>query len=157
MQSPSVPIRLPPWALPVAMAVLSLSIFGDTLIVSHRVPATRDSDLRMQYLPWRQFAFDQIRAGHFPLWNPYAFCGTPFFGDPQSAMLYPPNWLNLVLSPERAASWLTVLHFFLAGNFAGFWCRRRGCGVAASILAAVVYSCSGPIITNLIPGHLPLL
>jgi hypothetical protein len=139
------------------MAVLTLALFGDTLIHPHRVPATTFSDLRMQYLPWRQFAFDQLRAGHFPLWNPYSFCGTPFFADPQSALLYPPNWLNYFLAPERAASWETVLHFFFAGFFAGLWCRQRGCGVIASIMAAVIYSCCGPIIANLNPGHLPLL
>jgi Bacterial membrane protein YfhO len=146
-----------PWLLPVVMAVLALALFGDTLVIRGRVPADVASDLRTQYLYWRQFAFDEIRAGHLPLWNPYAFAGTPFLGDPQSALFYPPNWLNLFLSPERAASWLTVLHFFLAGYFTGLWCRRRGTSVAAAILAGVIYACCGPIVTNLRPGHIPLL
>ena len=139
------------------MAVLSLLLFGDCLIVPHRVPALAVSDLRIQYLHWRKFAFDQIRAGHFPLWNPYNFCGTPFFGDPQSAMLFPPNWLNLILAPEAAASWLVALHFFLAGYFAGLWCRSRGSSVVAAIVGGCVYCCCGPIISNLRAGHLPVL
>jgi hypothetical protein len=149
--------RLPRWALPAAMAILAVCLFGDTLLVSGRVPADQVSDLRNQYLYWRQFAVSEIRAGHFPLWNPYEFCGMPFFGDPQSAMLYPPNWVYLVLSPEWASSWLTVIHFFLAGWFAGLFCRWRGAGNAACILGGTLYACSGPIITNLRPGHLPLL
>src|SRR5580698_7353371 len=127
------------------MAALSVLLFGDCLFHPHRVPALAVSDLRIQYLHWRKFAFDQIRAGHFPLWNPYNFCGTPFFGDPQSAMLYPPNWLNLFLPPEAAASWLVVLHFFLAGYFAELWCRARGSSVVAAIVGGCVYACCGPI------------
>lgn len=143
--------------MPVAFAVLTLSLFSDALVVPHRVPAIVDSDLRRQTLYWREFGFDQIRAGRFALWNPYSFCGTPFFGDPQSAMLYPPNWLNLILSPEKAADWLIVIHFFLAAYFTGLWCRSRSLSVIAATMAGTLYACSGPIISNLRPGHLSLL
>jgi hypothetical protein len=145
------------WILPAFFAALTLVLFGDALIVPGRLPVSLFSDLRSQYLPWREFAFGQIRAGHFPLWNPNQFCGTPFFGDPQSAMLYPPNWLHLLLSPDRAASWLIGIHFFLAGLFTARWLRWRGRSIPASILAGTIYACSGPIIANLRPGHLPLL
>jgi len=143
--------------MPAAFAVLTLILFGDTLLVPDRVPAEMGSDLRAQYLPWREFAFSQIRQGHFPLWNPFAFCGTPFFADPQSALLYPPNWLFLFLSPARAASWIIAGHFFLAAYFMGAWRRARGASLTATILCGVLYACSGPIITNLRPGHLMLL
>jgi hypothetical protein len=147
---------IPAWMLPAAIAVLTLALFSDSLIIPNRVPAD-GGDLRSQYLYWRQFAFTELRHGHLPLWNPNSFFGTPFFGDPQSAMLYPPNWINFFLSPERAASWLIAIHFFLAGYFVGIWCRLRGCRVLASILAGTIYTCSGPIITNIAAGHLPLL
>jgi len=149
--------RTPPWLLPAVAALLTLLLFGDSLLVPGRVPVSMVSDLRTQYLPWREFAFSQIRSGHFPLWNPYAFCGTPFFADPQSALLYPPNWLNLFLSPERAASSIVALHFFMAIVFAGIFFRSRGVSRLAAILGGILYACSGPIITNLRPGHLPLL
>jgi hypothetical protein len=139
------------------MAILTVCLFGDCLFIPGRVPVAQVSDLRDQYFYWRQFAFGQIRAGHFPLWNPYEFCGMPFFGDPQSAMLYPPNWVYLVLSPEVASTWLAAIHFFLAGWFAGLFCRWRGAGNAACILGGMLYACSAPIITNLLPGHLPLI
>jgi hypothetical protein len=145
------------WIMPAYFAGLALCLFGDCLVVSGRVPAEIDSDLRCQYLPWRQFAFDQIRSGHFPLWNPYQFSGTPFFGDPQSAMLYPPNWLNLVLSPPVAASWLMAGHFFLAAYFTGLWARRRGLSLLPCLLAGTLYGCCGTITTNIRAGHLPLL
>jgi len=149
--------RCSKWKIAAASAVLALAMYGDTLVVPGRVPSGITTDLRSQYLLWRQFAFDQIRHGHFPLWNPYAFCGTPFFGDPQSAMLYPPNWLNLFLPPARAASWLVVIHVFLASFFTGLWCRRRRASAMAAILAGVIYAGCGPIVANVTAGHLPLL
>jgi len=115
------------------------------------------SDLRLQYVYWRDFAFGQIRGGHFPLWNPYAFCGTPFFADPQSAMLYPPNWLHLLLPSGLAFSWLFVLHVFLAGWLMAIWCRRRLVGVGGALIAGTIYACSGPMVSNTMAGHLPLL
>ena len=143
--------------MPAVFAVLTLCLFGNCLISPGSVPSETDSDLRCQYLPWRQFAFDQLRAGRFPLWNPYQFSGTPFFGDPQSALLYPPNWLNFVLTPSAAASWLMGGHFFLAAYFAGLWAGRRGLGLWPCLLAGTLYACCGSITTNIRAGHLPLL
>jgi hypothetical protein len=115
------------------------------------------ADARLQHFNWQQFAVDQVRAGHFPLWNPYSFCGTPFFADPQSAMLYPPNWLYLALMPQTATSWLIAAHFFLVGYLAGLFCRSRGLSVQAALLCGVLFACCGPLMTNLRPGHLSLI
>ena len=51
-----------------------------------------------------------------PFWNPYQGLGQPFLAEGGSAILYPPNWLRLVLEP---AYWdvLNFLHLFLTGYF----------------------------------------
>ena len=45
------------------------------------------------FVDWRYFGFHGFKVGHLPLWNPHIYCGAPFFGNCQSAMLYPPNVL----------------------------------------------------------------
>jgi hypothetical protein len=56
------------------------------------------NDLLFQFAPWRHFLKDSLAQGIIPLWNPYSFCGQPFFADLQTQMLYPPNWLTLLPS-----------------------------------------------------------
>jgi hypothetical protein len=155
----NLPNDLPAWVLPVYFAVLAVVLFIDALVVLDKaeVPVMVGSDLRGQYAFWREFGFGQIRAGHFPLWNPYVFCGTPFFGDPQSALLYPPNWLHLLLPPYLAFSWLFAIHIFLAGWLMAVFCRRREISVTGALIAGTVYACCGPIVANTMAGHLPLI
>ncbi len=41
-------------------------------------------DFRMACAPWLIYGWDMIRAGHLPLWCPYAGAGMPFFINPQT-------------------------------------------------------------------------
>ena len=31
----------------------------------------------LQFYPWREYAFDMLRSGHLPFWNPYNGAGAP--------------------------------------------------------------------------------
>lgn len=62
------------------------------------------SDAIRQTYPWKQLAIDLIKQGKFPLWNPYAFSGTPLLANFQSAIFYPLN-----------------AFFFLIDNFPYAW------------------------------------
>ncbi len=73
----------------------------------------------LQFYPWRSFGFDEIRAGRLPLWNPYNGNGAPLLANYQSALLYPPNWLHLLLPHVTAMNLLAVGHIVWAG--AGLW------------------------------------
>jgi hypothetical protein len=50
-----------------------------------------------------------------PLWNPLVGNGAPLLANYQSAVLYPPNWLALLLPTDYAMSWLAALHLAWAG------------------------------------------
>src|SRR5438067_96109 len=52
--------------------------------------------VRQQY-PWRNLAMDSIKNLELPLWNPYAFAGTPLLANFQSAVFYPLNVLLFLL------------------------------------------------------------
>jgi hypothetical protein len=144
------------WAIaPAVFAVLTLGMFYDVLFSSKFVVSSASTDLALQFIPWRDFGFSQLRAGNLPLWNPHVFGGTPYFAGFQAALLYPPNWLHLLLPMNVAINWVLALHVFLAGYFTYLWCRGRHIGVGGSILGGVMFMFSGQYFLHLYAGHLP--
>jgi hypothetical protein len=113
-----------------------------------------DTDLIGQLAAWRAFAVDNILAGHFPLWNPYAYAGQPFLGDFQSAELYPPNVIFLFLPLARAVNLSFLLHLLLLGWGMGYWVTRRGGHPLAGAVAGFALALSGPVFLRLFAGHL---
>lgn len=69
----------------------------------------------LQFYPWRRVALEAVRAGHLPLWNPWLGNGAPLLANYQSALLYPPNWLSLLLPLDLSLNWLLVLHLAWTG------------------------------------------
>jgi len=96
-----------------------------------------------QYYPWRHFAVETLRQGVLPLWNPYAFAGTPFVANLQSAIFYPPNLLFLVMPLWRAFTWGAVLHLFLAGAFTCGLLRALGLRRLPALIGAVAFMFNG--------------
>jgi len=66
-------------------------------------------------LAWAGYFARVVRAGSFPFWNPYQGLGQPQLANYVSGVLYPINWLNLVL--PRA--WWDLV--FLADWFLVAW------------------------------------
>ena len=115
------------------------------------------TDIGQQFLAWRAFAAESLRAGHVPLWNPYSYAGEPFLGGFQSALYYPPNLVFLVLPLCRALNLSLVIHLFLLGAGAYSWAARRGLHPAAAGLCALALPLSGPVFPHVFAGHLPNL
>src|SRR5438067_3871386 len=126
------PILLTRWRLPwtgmtapAVFAILTLLLFNDALFDVTKVLAHKNTDLALQFLPWRKFGFDQLRHGNLALWNPHIYGGAPYFAGFQSALLYPPNWLNLFMPVGIAINWVNALHVFGAGMLTYVWLRHR--------------------------------
>lgn len=99
-------------------------------------------DLIQQFYPWADYFKRSVWAGQFPLWNPYNYLGTPFFANPQTALLFPLTWLHLLL-PLRysfSAILLVKLVVCLLGMF--FWLRSLRLKPQASLLGAIVFGLS---------------
>ena len=90
------------------------------------VATGRFNDIAAQFAAWRQWGFGEIARGRFPLWNPFAFGGHPFHGAFEPGLLYPPNWLHLLVSTEAALNANLFLHVWLAGALTYAWARRAG-------------------------------
>src|SRR5437773_8789768 len=152
------PDKLSAWQkfLPaITFAALTFAMFAEVLFDTHNVLGWKNTDLMLQFLPWREFGFSHLRHGHLPLWNPHIFGGAPYFAGFQSALLYPPNWLHLFLPLGVAINWIIALHALLAGYLMSIWCRARGLGTGAQILAGVMYMFSEPYFLHIYAGHLP--
>ncbi len=97
----------------------------------------------LQFQPWHQFAKEIVQAGHLPLWNPLVGMGAPLLANAQSALLYPPNWLLLIVPVATGHALLVVAHWVLAGAGMGRLARRLGLGLFAQCVAALAFALSG--------------
>jgi hypothetical protein len=137
---------------------LTLGMFGNVLFTSRPVVLSDGgNDLASQFIYWRAFTADQLRHGHLPLWNPHVFCGMPYLGWAQTAVLYPTNWLDLLLPLSRSINLGIALHVFLAGLFTYMWGLRRGLHPVAAVVAGALFMFSGSCFLHVYAGHLSLL
>ena len=75
------------------------------------------NDLTAQFVGWHLFAATAWRQfGEFACWNLNLLSGAPTVGNPQSAVFYPPNMLSIFWDAPVLASWMMVLHHWLAGG-----------------------------------------
>lgn len=150
------PPRVPFWVIAsLYFSALSLTLFGDAFLGGSRsVPGRAGMDLFSYFYPIRLFAIEQVKSGNFPLWNPYVLGGIPALGNFQYALLYPPNWLHLLLPMNLTINLLIAFHVALAGFFTALWCRRRGSSVEASLLGGTIFMFSGPCLLHVSLGYL---
>jgi hypothetical protein len=150
-----------------AAAVIAL-FFG--LIFGHRI-LLDPSPLR--YDPWRNYASQQdlgsklhqgdnlrgylprqfelwrsLHSGRLPLWNPYAFCGTPFLADPQARVLYPISIMLGLVRPPRAMGYDVALHFFISLVGMYLFMRVIGGTRLGSMVGAFAYGFSSFFFTR---------
>ena len=122
------------------LAALSALYFGSA--VSGELLLT-ERDLSVFFIPPRLLWVDAIRAGEFPLWNPYFYSGHPLFATLQPGVLYPVNVLLLLLPFAVAFNWTIIVHFMLAGVFTFFLLREMGAKHGGAFTAAAVFMLSG--------------
>jgi hypothetical protein len=106
------------------------------------------SDVAGYHYPLQRYAFQSLKAGRIPQWDPSIYCGISFAGNVQAAFLYPPTWLmyaavwNLPRIPFKAMEVFTFLHVWMAFLLCYMWLRGRG-GKLASALGAGVFAWTG--------------
>ena len=145
-----------PLFVPLSLLGMMLAMFGRVLWgPGDQVLSKSGTDIAGQFIYWRQFGFAQLRAGHVALWDPHIFSGAPFFGGFQSALLYPPNWIYLILPLARAINCEVVLHVFLLGLFTALWVSRYRLHPLAVLLASSMVMFGGAFFLRAYAGNLP--
>ena len=137
---------------------LTLIVFSEVLFSSGpSVLSMFGGDLSDQFVYTRYLGFHQLRQGNLPLWNPYLFCGIPFFGLFQDALLYPLSLLFFRLPLAAAINWSIIIHVFLLGLFTYLWAGYNGRSTLAALLAGILTMFGGATYLHIFPGHLSLV
>lgn len=102
------------------------------------------------HLPHQQFIFDHFREGVIPFWNPYVFAGTPEFGNPEWASMYPPHFIPLMLlGPVGMMKFKYLFHLGLAGLGAFVLFRTLSIHIALAFVGGLTLQHSGFHITKI--------
>jgi hypothetical protein len=105
--------RIPAPAAATGLFFLLAAVFFDRVLFRGEVFFSRD--IAPFFYPMKHFLAAAVRAGDFPLWNPWVAGGEPFFASLQPGVLYPGNLVLYVLPMPAAFDILVALHYPLAG------------------------------------------
>jgi hypothetical protein len=120
-------------------------------------PGSPVSDLTITFWPNIRYIQQSLAEhGQVPLWRTLIFSGSPFDGDPQSGLWYPPNAVFLILPAEAGFNLLFAGHALAAGLGMWVWARSAGASAAAALLAAIAYAFSPRAFAHLGFGHVGL-
>jgi hypothetical protein len=143
------------WSMLAILCGMVLVMFADVFLSAEPLLLSKQgTDGDQLFLPWREFGFGQLRQGNLALWNPHILCGCPFMGGFQAALLYPVNWIHLVLPIHHAFNAEIALHVLIAGLGMYAWSWYRGASPLAALLAGVLLMFGAPFFFHLYPGHL---
>lgn len=93
--------------------------------------------------PVKQFAAETIRAGVFPLWNPYVLAGYPFTYNSQAGIFYPLSLLYYLLPDTAAVDATIVLQMALGALFMMLYLRQLRLRRPAVLVGTVLFLFNG--------------
>jgi hypothetical protein len=98
------------------------------------------------FQPWLMYAVSEVWQGRIPLWNPHVFAGSPFFANPQSALLFPLNWVALIVPVGWAFALIAILKVAAVGLATYWFLRVRALHPLAALMGAISFMWSGLVI-----------
>jgi hypothetical protein len=109
----------------------------------------------LQFVPWRAWAWETLRSGHLPLWNPLLGMGAPLLANYQLGFFYPPNWAYFFLAAlggVPAMAWgqalLVALHLAWAGWGMVRLTRQLGVGELGQTIGGLAFGLSGYLVAR---------
>ncbi len=109
----------------------------------------------LQFIPWRHLAVEILRQGQIPLWNPFSGMGAPLLANYQSALLYPLNWVMMLVDYSGGVEWSAIGQgYFIAAHLAiAGWGMRRylrlmGLGELGQLIGALGFALGGYLISR---------
>ena len=110
------------------------------------MPAHRD--LIDFFAPMRGLTAEFIGMGVGPWLNLSNGCGEAWFANPETAVLYPPAWLHLILPTPWALTAEIALHLALLSLGVGLVARALGASREGGMLAEVAAWSAGPVLVT---------
>lgn len=151
-----------PWNRRDTCAVLVLIILWALFFWRYFAPDPDDlvalppGDFSGHFYVLRSHAYDQLRAGRFPLWGGEGvFSVYPFQADPESALFYPPTLGSLLLWLALGWDWFpmngflleAIAHILLASFFSYAFLRRLVRSRSAALLGSLVFAYGGYLVS----------
>jgi len=138
--------------VPALLASLSLVFLADFLSPPPNQYLGGD-DVVGQLVQSLNLAIAEVRAGHWPLWNPYLSSGLPLWANPQPGLLYLPNWILLGLPLNVGLSWLAAFHLFWVSLGFYVWARAHRLSIGGGLVGAITISYCGFLVVRVADGH----
>ncbi len=136
-----------PWAAEGSIEAEEIAAsLGDTGSDSFipEVSYIRQYDFYLQSIPWYKFAKSELLAGRWPHWNPYAFCGEPFYAGHLVPLTHPPLIIALFTAPwEQVHNVNTFLTWWIGSLGLYLFLRWRRLQPAAALAAVALCLASG--------------
>jgi len=108
-----------------------------------------------QFIPWWWQAWQTLRSGELPLWNPLVGMGAPLLANYQSALLYPPTWIYFALAAIGGLplmAWgqalMVAFHLAWAGWGMGLLIRRLDRSELAQSIGGLAFGLSGYLVAR---------
>jgi hypothetical protein len=108
-------------------------------------------DQYRQLHPDMLLARQELHSGELPGWNPFAGAGDPVWASEQHGVASPFEWPAMVLPFWQSLEWVAALKLLAAAVGMFLLLRRLGRSQPASVLGALAFALSSPIIDWL--GH----
>lgn len=104
-------------------------------------------DVITAHAPWRYLYREAYLSGEVPFWNPYTYGGIPFLAYHQTGVLYPPNWIFLLVSVETAFTIFLFAHVLISGLAMYALLRRLTLPPIAALTGALAWMFCGFLTT----------
>lgn len=109
----------------------------------------------LQFVPWRNLAWEMLKSGVLPLWNPLSGMGAPLLANYQSALAYPATWLLFGLSWLGGIEWsawgqsvVVALHWCLAAFGMARLADGLGLGRLSQVVSGLAYGLGGYLVAR---------
>ena len=121
-----------------------LAFHGLTARRGVHLRAVDNSDLVNSLMPWSTMAWQQVHAGHLPIWNPYGGLGIPLAFNWQSAPFSLAAVIGYALPLRFAFTASVIVNVLVAGTGMYVLGRVLRLGVLGAATMATVFELSGP-------------
>ncbi len=129
----------------VVMALLAVALIAFFPLVEGRVLFERD--ILTYWVAQVESFVGTVAAGSWPVWDPHVSFGQPMLAQPDTQVLYPFTWLNLLLPLRSGYSVFVLFHLVLSGVGLFRLASRLGTSRGGALVAAVVWMLSGPFLS----------
>ncbi len=131
-----------------------ISLLADVVLFFHK-PLFNSQysfpwDFRGVQLPMITFLAEQLRGGHFPLWNPFSYCGYPVFANIEACFFHPLVLTCAFISAHTSLDalpmlleWMVVLQIWAGGVAAYYLFQEFGAGAASAWAGALIFETGG--------------